>query len=140
VNPYQAYHNVERSVDMDDKPKVLLKVYQILLEKFEIVRHAIENQDYLVKDRELSKITTAIEILDRSLDRSYGEIPRNLSSLYLYLIRRLRNVQFSLDLKGLDECKSLLTKISEGFEGAYEKERQKRFSSENKIKTISGMI
>jgi len=140
MNPYEAYRNVERSVDIDDKPKVLLKVYQILLEKLEIVKHAIENQNYLVKDRELSKITTAIEILDNSLDRSYGEIPRNLSSLYLYLLRRLRKIQFSLDVKGLDECKSLLTKIYEGFEGAYEKEKQKRFSPENKVKTSSGIV
>lgn len=126
MNPYEAYRNVERSVNIDDKPKVLLKVYQILLEKLEIVKYAIENQDYMVKDRELSKITTAIEILDSSLDHSYGEIPRNLSSLYSYLIRRLRNVQFSLDVKGLDECKSLLSKIKEGFEGAYEKEKRKQ--------------
>jgi flagellar secretion chaperone FliS len=141
MNPYQqAYHNVERSVNLDDTPKVLLKVYQILLEKLEVVKHAIENQNYLVKDRELSKITTAIEILDSSLDRSYGEIPRNLSSLYLYLLRRLRNIQFSLDVKGLDECKSLLTKIYEGFEGAYENEKIKRFSTENKIKTTSTTI
>ncbi|MCX5813472.1 MAG: flagellar protein FliS [Proteobacteria bacterium] len=140
MNPYEAYRNVERSVDVDDKPKVLLKVYQILLEKFEIVRHAIENQNYLLKDRELSKITTAIEILDNSLDRSYGEIPKNLSSLYIYLLRRLRSVQITLDIKSLEECRSLLTKISEGFEMAYENERHKRFSSENKIKTSSGMI
>ena len=140
MNPYQAYHNVESSVNEDDKPKILLKVYQILLEKIEVVKHAIENQNYLVKDRELSKITTAIEILDSSLDRSYGEIPRNLSSLYVYLVRQLRNVQFSLNVKSLDECKSLLTKIYEGFEGAYENERHKRFSPEKKIKTIAGMI
>lgn len=140
MNPYEAYRNVERSVNLDDKPKVLLKVYQILLEKLEIVKYAIEKQDYLVKDRELSKIMTAIEILDSSLDMSYGEIPRNLSSLYTYLIRRLRNVQFSLDVKGLDECKSLLTKIYEGFEGAYENERTKRYSTENKIKASSGTI
>lgn len=140
MNPYEAYRNVERSVNIDDKPKVLLKVYQILLEKLEIVKYAIENQDYLVKDRELSKIMTAIEILDSSLDRSYGEIPRNLSSLYLYLLRRLRNIQFSLDVKGIDECKSLLTKIYEGFEGAYENEKAKRFSTGNKVKTTSTTI
>ena len=104
------------------------------------MKHAIEDQNYLVKDRELSKITTAIGILDSSLDYSYGEIPKNLSSLYVYLIRRLRSIQFSLDVKDIDECKSLLTKIHEGFEGAYEKERHKQFSPENKTKTISGMI
>jgi flagellar secretion chaperone FliS len=140
MNPYEAYHNVERSVNMDDKPKVLLKVYQILLEKFEIVKHAIENQNYLVKDRELSKITTAIEILDSSLDYSYGDVPKNLSSLYIYILRQLRSIQITLDIKSLEECKSLLTKISEGFEMAYENERNKRFSQDNKIKTISGMV
>ncbi len=134
MNPYEAYRNVERSVNIDDKPKVLLKVYQILLEKIEIVKHAIENQDYLVKDRELSKITTAIEILDSSLDHSYGEIPRNLSSLYNYLIRRLRSVQFNLDVKGLDECKALLLKIKEGFEGAYEKEKRKQSNQEQTVR------
>jgi flagellar secretion chaperone FliS len=140
VNPYEAYRNVERSVNTDDTPKVLLKVYQILLEKLEIVKYAIDNQDYMVKDRELSKITTAIEILDSSLDHSYGEITKNLSSLYIYLLRRLRSARITLDVKTLDECKSLLTKISEGFEMAYENENNKRSSQENKIKTIVSTI
>ena len=133
MNPYEAYRTADRNVNLDDKPLVLLKVYQALLEKIEAVKYAIENQDYLVKDRELSKITTAIEILDNSLDYSYGEIPKNLSGLYVYLLRRLRSIQFSLDIKSLDECKTLLTKIYEGFEGAYEKEKRKQ---SNQTQTI----
>jgi flagellar protein FliS len=141
MNPYEAYHNVEKSLNVDDNPQqALIKVYQILLEKLEIVKHAIENQNYLMKDRELSKITTAIEILDSSLDMSYGEIPKNLSSLYIYVLKRLRSVQITLDIKTLEECKSLLAKIGEGFKMAYEKEKRKTFSSEKQIKTISGMI
>lgn len=60
------------------------------------------------------------ESLDQSLDRSFGEIPRNLSSLYRYLIRRLTEVHATLDIKTLDECKEIIGRIGDGFFQAYE--------------------
>jgi flagellin-specific chaperone FliS len=62
----------------------------------------------------------ALEILDQSLDMSFGELPRNLSSLYRYLIRRLTEVHATLDVNTLEECKGIIGKIADGFAQAYE--------------------
>ena len=60
-----------------------------------------------------------IEILDHSLDMSFGEIPGNLSALYRYLIKRLTEVHATLDIKTLDECNEIIGRIRDGFVEAY---------------------
>ena len=75
--------------------------------------------------RGVTKIVQAIQILDASLDMSLGEIPKNLSLLYGYLMRRLQEVHASLDIGTLDECKSILATISEGFAEAYRTVKRK---------------
>jgi len=120
VNPYNAYARAHELVDLDDKGKILIKVFNALPEKIDRVKALIAEKKYEKKYHELTKITMVIEILDQSLDMSYGEIPRNLSSLYCYLIRRLNEVHATLDPKTLDECKEIICKIGAGFAQAYE--------------------
>lgn len=120
MNPYNAYAQAHELVDDSDKRKILLKVLRALPEKIEGVKLLIAEKKYEKKYHELTKITMAIEILDQSLDRSFGEIPRNLSSLYRYLIKKLTEVHATLDVKTLDECKEIIGRISEGFFEAYE--------------------
>ena len=71
TNPLQAYALADRSVDTEDKGKMLVKVFQVMLEKLEIAKTAIARKDYATKCRELSKITTALEVLIASLDMSH---------------------------------------------------------------------
>ncbi|MCX7856661.1 MAG: flagellar export chaperone FliS [Deltaproteobacteria bacterium] len=128
-----AYQNAEHTIDVDDKPKLLLKVYEELLRKLDVVKKAIEEKDYERKFSELSKIEQIIEILNDSLDKSCGQIAENLASLYTYMIRNLRDIHLSLDLKKIEECKSLISTILDGFKKAYEvvqkKESEKKTSS-----------
>ena len=119
MNPYNAYSRAHELVDETDKRKILLRVLRVLPEKIELVKLLIAQKQYEKKYQELTKITTVIEILDQSLDMSFGEIPRNLSSLYGYLIRRLTEVHATLDIKTLDECKEIIGRIREGFAEAY---------------------
>ena len=120
MNPYNAYSRAHELVDETDKRKILLKVLRALPEKIEGVKLLIAEKKYEKKYHELTKITMVIEILDQSLDMSFGEIPRNLSALYRYLLRRLTEVHASLDPKTLDECKEIICRIGEGFAEAYE--------------------
>ena len=120
MNPYNAYARAHELVDESDKRKILIKVLRALPEKIEGVKLLIAEKKYEKKYYELTKITMVLEILDQSLDRSFGEIPRNLSSLYRYLIRRLTEVHATLDIKTLDECKEIIGRIGEGFIQAYE--------------------
>ncbi|MCS7281702.1 MAG: flagellar export chaperone FliS [Desulfobacterota bacterium] len=121
-----AYTDAEHVIDVEDKPKLLLKVYEEIIKKLDTVKKAIEKKDYEKKFTELSKIEQMIQILDESLDRSFGQISENLSSLYAYIMKNLRDVHVSLDLKKIDECKGLLCTIFDGFKKAYEIEQKKR--------------
>ena len=121
MNPYNAYTQAAELVDENDKRKVLVTVLRALPEKIEGVKLLIAQKNYEKKFRELTKITMALEILDQSLDMSFGELPRNLSSLYRYLIKRLTEVHATLDVNTLEECKGIIGNIADGFAQAYEK-------------------
>jgi flagellar biosynthetic protein FliS len=131
MNQYGKYAAARDLVDSEEKPKLLVKTLQKLLEKLDIVVCAIENKDYEKKYNELSKITTVIEILSASLDMSHGEVSSNLQKLYAYLAKKLREVHVSLDIDTIKECRYILANITEGFEKAYEIERQKNAATKN---------
>jgi flagellar protein FliS len=120
VNPYSAYTQARELVDENDKRKVLVAVLGALPEKIEGVKLLIGQKKYEKKFQELTKITMVLEILDQSLDMSFGELPRNLSSLYRYLIKRLTEVHATLDVNTLEECKGIIGNIANGFAQAYE--------------------
>jgi flagellar biosynthetic protein FliS len=124
VNPYSAYARANAMTDEHDKGKILIKVLETLCEKIEGVKALIAQKKYDRKFEELSRMTVILEVLDASLDMSAGEIPRNLSSLYGYLMKKLREVHITLDVNTLDECKMILTKLLEGFTGAYQAEKE----------------
>ena len=105
--------------DEHDKGKVLLKTLRTLIERIDDVKVLIAEKKYEKKYQELTRIVLVIQMLRSSLDMSLGEIPRNLSLLYQYLVRRLQEVHASLDPATLDECKSILASITEGFAQAY---------------------
>jgi flagellar biosynthetic protein FliS len=125
MNPYSAYAAATMMTDEHDKGKLLLTVLDTLTRKIEEVKVLIGHKKYEKKYEELTKIVQAIQILDASLDMSLGEIPKNLSLLYGYLMRRLQEVHASLDIGTLDECKSILATISEGFAEAHRKVKEK---------------
>ncbi len=126
MDPYRAYSSADANIDERNKPKLLLKAFQSMLDKIDIVKAAINNRDFEKKYDELTKVTTALEILDSSLDMSQGEIPQNLSNLYRYVVRRLLVVHANHDTTVLDECRAILSRINEGFVEAYNKEMHER--------------
>jgi flagellar biosynthetic protein FliS len=119
MNPYSAYAAATMLTDEHDKGKILLTVLETLTRKIEDVKTLIAQKKYEKKYQELTRITQTLQILNGSLDMSLGEIPKNLSLLYDYLMRRLQEVHASLDIGTLDECKSILANLSEGFAEAY---------------------
>jgi flagellar biosynthetic protein FliS len=126
MNPYNAYAAASMMTDEHDKGKVLLKVLRTLIERIDDVKVLIAQKKYEKKYHELTRIVQAIRMLQGSLDMSLGEIPKNLSLLYQYLMRRLQEVHASLDIATLDECKSILASITEGFAQAYRAEKKAR--------------
>ena len=126
MNPYKAYTEADTTLDGENKPKLLLKVYQSMLDKVDAVKGAIQARNFEKKYEELTKLTTVLEILDSSLDLSQGEISQNLSGLYRYLVRRLAGVHSSHSLDVLDECRAILGQLNDGFIAAYNKEKKQK--------------
>jgi flagellar secretion chaperone FliS len=124
VNRCRAYSAASEIVDEDDKPRLLLKVLQTMMDKLEVVKVAIHQRDYAKKYAELSKLTITLEALSSSLDMSQGDIAKNLSDIYGYLIRRLGEVHTSLNVRTIDECKNILSNVFDGFSKAYDMEKK----------------
>ncbi len=125
MNPYSAYAAATMMTNEHDKGKILLTVLETLTRKIEGVKTLIAQKKYEKKYEELTRIVQALQILNASLDMSLGEIPKNLSLLYDYLMRRLQEVHVSLDVGTLDECKSILATISDGFAEAYRTQKKR---------------
>ncbi|MEM3554106.1 MAG: flagellar export chaperone FliS [Candidatus Bathyarchaeia archaeon] len=125
-----AYRDVKNFVDSEDKLKLLITTFREMIDKLDLVEEAIKKRDFQRKFTELSKVEQVLQILDSSLDRSYGEISENLSALYNYILANLRKVHITLEISRIEESKSLLRTILEGFEKAYEMKRRKASSKE----------
>ena len=123
VQQYKAYVTADSFIDGENKPKLLLRVYEKLLLGLDTAKVAIERKDFEKKHTSLSNVRILIGALDSSLDMSYGEIPQNLSALYKYLLKRVADVNQNLDVTILDECKKLVRILFEGFSEAYELEK-----------------
>ena len=135
TNPLQAYALADRSVNTEDKGKVLVKVFQVMLEKLEIAKTAIARKDYATKCRELSKITTALEVLISSLDMSQGEIASNLQRLYGYVMAQIREAHVTLSPKTIDGCKEILTLLHDGFAKANDNKAKADTDAHRKLVT-----
>ena len=123
LNGIKSYKNTLASVDESDKGALLIKVFQMMLEKLDIVNIYIESKNFEKRYAELSKIRQVIEILYDSVDVQYGEISKNLQNLYLYIIKRLDEANIKNDKDAVEECRSLIKTLYEGFEEAHKKER-----------------
>jgi flagellar secretion chaperone FliS len=138
MNPYQAYSDANNNIDEENKPRLLLKVYESMLDRIDIAKTAIKKQDFKKKYEELTKLTTVLEVLDSSLDFSQGDqIAKNLSDLYQYVVRQLLAVHVNNDLQILDECRALLVRLNEGFTEAYRRETGRRQES---IRVAKGVV
>jgi len=123
LNGIKSYKNTLASVDESDKGALLIKVFQMMLEKLDIVNIYIESKNFEKRYAELSKIRQVIEILYDSVDVQYGEISKNLQNLYLYIIKRLDEANIKNDKDAVEECRSLIKTLYEGFEEAHKTER-----------------
>jgi flagellar protein FliS len=72
-----------------------------------------------VRGENISKVLAILTELDAALDRrSGGELAKNLSGLYGYMINRLTAANLQNDAAALDEVARLLAEIREGFAAA----------------------
>jgi flagellar protein FliS len=130
MNAYVAYRKGETLTDTDDKPRILIRVFEQMLKRLDDVERAIGEKNYQKKFEQLQKVIRVLELLDASLDRSYKDIAENLSALYRYIIGRLRQVHVTLNRDTIEESRLLLQTIMEGFRKAYEVEARRKPATE----------
>jgi len=80
LNGIASYRNTAASVDESDKGAMLIKVFQMMLERLEIINIHIESKNFEKKCDEISKIKQVMELLHDSVDTRYGEISKNLQN------------------------------------------------------------
>jgi len=124
INGLTNYKQAEQFVDASDKPLVLIKTLKRITERLTLINSYIDAKNYEKKYLELSKVRQVIEILCSSVDVNYGEISKNLISLYVYIIKLLDMANIGNDKKAINECIALIATLYEGFVAAYEKEKK----------------
>jgi flagellar protein FliS len=112
---YQAYRKSAVN-SAETKEQLLLMLYDGALQFTHIARMGIEQQMPKVRGENISKVLAILTELDAALDRrSGGDLAKNLSGLYGYMINRLTDANLNDDAAALDEVAHLLTEIREGF-------------------------
>jgi flagellar secretion chaperone FliS len=115
---YQAYRK-SAITSAETKEQLLLMLYDGALQFTHIARMGIAQQMPKVRGENISKVLAILTELDAALDRSSGgELAKNLSGLYGYMINRLTQANLQNDAAALDEVAHLLAEIREGFAAA----------------------
>src|SRR5437763_256811 len=66
-------------------------------------------------NRKLRRAEDIVQHLQDALDMEQGEIARNLASIYVYCLRRMRASRFDRDPATLEHVSSLLGQLREAF-------------------------
>ena len=110
--------------------------FEIILDYLGESEKSIDNQKdfefYILKARQF------LLELRSSLDMQY-EISSYLSTMYCYVDKQLAKFLFSKDLEQLNDAKSILKKIMEGFEGIKQEEKDKSSIMQNTDVIYAGL-
>jgi flagellar secretion chaperone FliS len=83
-----------------------------LIESLSLARGHIQHGSIELKSRALQRASRIVLGLQNALDvERGGELARNLSDLYTYVVRRIIDINAYNDLKALDEVSSMMSEI-----------------------------
>ncbi len=115
----QAYQQVglESAVLSASPHQLVVMLYDGIHSALIRARLFLEQGDIPAKGEALSK---AINIIENGLKAGLnmdvgGELPRNLSALYDYMVRRLLHANLRNDIEGITEVEALLLNISDAW-------------------------
>ena len=88
-----------------------------MIETLSAVEGEIERKNIAEKCRFLNRATSIVYGLQDSLDfKKGGDLARNLSDLYEYMVRRLMHANLHNDVDAIREVKSLVNEIRSAWE------------------------
>jgi flagellar protein FliS len=113
-----TYHKVYVDTS-SDKTRILLDLYEGAIRFVGFAERVLETRNIAKKGEYISRAIAIIGELDSALDRkSGGEIVRNLSNLYVYMIRRLTEANRAGNTSALQEVKRLLESLQSAWQQA----------------------
>ncbi|ELY2860024.1 flagellar export chaperone FliS [Cronobacter sakazakii] len=115
----QAYLQVglESAVMSASPHQLVVMLFDGALSALVRARLFIEQGDTVAKGQALTK---AINIIDNGLKAGLnmdigGDLPRNLASLYEYMVRRLLHANLRNDVDAINEVETLMTNIADAW-------------------------
>lgn len=107
---------VATGVATADNVKLILMLFDGLLESLAAARGHIQHGNTADKGKAIARSTRILMGLQNSLDfERGGELARNLDDLYGYVTRRLVRANAHNDLEILEEVRSLMAEIREAW-------------------------
>ncbi len=102
-NPYAKYKQMQVE-STADPVRLIVLLYDGAIKALRVSKEHIKNGNFEGKAKELMRAHDIIFELLSSLDHERGgEIAKNLAALYTYLLKRIMEVNVSLDFAVIDE-------------------------------------
>jgi flagellar protein FliS len=115
VNLYEQY--AESNVMTASPMELVRMLYRFILENLGDARHCTMTGDIEGRGRAVSKATEGFLELITSLDHQQGgEVSRNLSELYGYMVSRVLDGHINQDSTPFDEVERLMYTLLDGWE------------------------
>jgi flagellar protein FliS len=111
---YGAYKKT--SVSTASKEQILLMLYQAAIKNCKKAIEAIQNKKIAAKGEYIGKLQDIVIELNNSLDFEVGgEIAKELSSLYDYILFSSTQANIKIDSEPLEGCLSVLNTLYDGW-------------------------
>ena len=80
-----------------------------------VAQQAVIRTDFELKGKKISQTIAVVNGLKDCLDYDQGDLPKNLSDLYDYIVDQLFKANYSSDLKAMEEVQLLLKTVRESW-------------------------
>ena len=117
MNPQRALNSygsvkVVAGVATASNVELIMMLFDGLIESLSLARGHIQHGSIESKSKSLQRASRIVLGLQNALDHEKGgELARNLSDLYTYVVRRIIDINAYNDLEALDEVVSMMQEI-----------------------------
>lgn len=107
------------SIHTASKEQILLMLYQAAIKNCKKAIESIDNKDIAKKGEHIGKLQDIVIELNNSLDLELGgDVAKELSSLYDYLLFASTQANIKIDKEPLEGCLSVLKTLYDGWSEA----------------------
>lgn len=109
-------HYKRQDIQTATPGKLVVMLYDGALKHLDLAKSAYEQNDYESKVKAIGKCRAIVLELIGALDfEKGGEIAKNLQSVYLYTLNRLRDADMKKDTQALLEARNILADLREAW-------------------------